>query len=154
MLFSFQISPLTTLTLCRGRQVARELQVGKIWCRSISLPLVYMISTLLIKMCLPDDIISINRGIDAGSLLLAVQSLLAINTGYIIYHTVDVKILLLDQELFQSSEGAVGLSFVSTTVHPIIITRHLKLRKKKPFSNQVPTSDRTLQALMRYWYSG
>ena len=32
--------------------------------------------------------------IDAGSLLLAVQSLLAIKTGYIIYHTVDVKILV------------------------------------------------------------
>jgi len=78
-------------------------------------------------MWLPDDIISVIRRIDAGSLLLAVQSLLAINTGYIIYHIVDVKILLLDLELFQSSDGAVGLSFVLTTVHPIIITRHFKL---------------------------
>jgi hypothetical protein len=49
----------------------------------------HVISTLLI---------SIIRRVDAGSLLPAVQSLLAINTGYIIYHTVDVKIPLLDQE--------------------------------------------------------
>ena len=76
-------------------------------------------------MWLPDDIISIIRRIDAGSLLLTAQFLLAVNSGYIIYHIVDVKILL-DQELFQSSEGAVGLSFVLTTVQPIIMTQHLK----------------------------
>jgi len=90
-----------------------------------------MINTLLICMWLQGDIISIIRTIDAGSLLLAIQSLLLINTGYIIYHTVDGKILLLDWQQFQSSEGAVGLAFVLTTVHPIIITRHLKLCKKK-----------------------
>jgi len=62
---------------------------GRVWFRSLSLPLLHTINTFLTCMWLPDDIISIIRRIDAGSLLLAVQSLLPINTGYIIYNTVD-----------------------------------------------------------------
>ena len=77
-------------------------------------------------MWLPGDIISFIPRTDAGPLLLAVQSSLAINTGYNIYHTVDVKILLLGWKLFQSSELAVGLTFALMTVHPIIIYRTLK----------------------------